>query len=539
MKLNLPIKLIVLLFCFLIACTVKYKHEKTELGNNQITLIFKNPPSPWRVISPNRVDGPYTPARCEINFIDDNLIPIQFFPNPEHEFDTLIVKTKRKIVEFRHSYKGLDKLSYIFQNGDSVLFTYRDKSPVASVLNRQSKIHDVNLDLFIKETLYPKDFSSLIKYSQPFLFMNHHSRDIQKELDSVVALADGNLSSEMNKEIDLIDSLYQNGLISSENYNFTKTRYIFRKKLIELNRLNGGPLAIKPILPNLTKENFNIQKEYNVELGFLKGENILDSKNDSLLYFGYQKDIIDWIYWRYLSNKVGRINSTYYSNGVASAGGSIPDYRSLYDTIQACSMLSQQTRNILKFNTVQGIMENYTIDEAKKVFNQFKDEVKDTALINFINRKYSLTTDINKAPNDLKLRSFHSETITFNDLLKKHKGKVIYLDFWGSGCQPCIKQFEHAKKLEELYKGKDLVQIYISSKQNREQWEKACRIYDKEDESYFVTNRFSSKQLEKMDVKFIPRYMLFDKNGELVIEAAPRPDDKNLIKLIDKYLAEN
>ncbi|MBN1187627.1 MAG: TlpA family protein disulfide reductase [Bacteroidales bacterium] len=538
MNQNYLTKSLVILFCFLIACTVKNKPEKTEMENNQITLIFKNPPPQWRVYKVNQVDGPYTPARCEINFIDDNFIPIQFFPNPELDFDTLIVKTKRKVVEFRHSYKGIDKLSYIFDNGDSVLFTYKDKTPVASVLNRQSKTHDVNLDLFIKETLYPNYYSSDVKYRQPFLFMNNSS-DFQKELDRVVALADENLSSEMNTAKNLIDSLYQNGLISNKNYNFTKTQYIYQKKLIELYKLKGGPLNAKRIFPNLTKENFNIQMGYNIELGLLKGENILDSKNDSSLYYGFQKDIIDWIYYYYLSRKVGGLNSTHYINGIASAGESIPDYLSLYDSIQTCSMLSQQTKNILKFKTIQNIIENYTIEEAKKAFNQFKIDVKDTALINFINNRYSLSTDINTDSYDLKLHSFHSETITFNDLLKKHKGKVIYLDFWSSGCPPCIKQFEHAKKIEALYQDKDLVQIYISSEPEKQQWEKACRRFDKIDESYFVTNRFTSKQLENMDIEYIPRYMLFDKNGKMVVEAAPRPDDKSLIKLIDKYLAEN
>ncbi|MFC0875622.1 TlpA family protein disulfide reductase [Saccharicrinis sp. FJH2] len=528
-------KSIVILFCFLIACTVKNKPEKTEMENNQITLIFKKPPPNWRVYKINQVDGPYTPARCEINFIDDNFIPIQFFPNSEHEFDTLIVKTKRKVVEFRHTYKGIDKLSYFFHNGDSVLFTYNDKTPVASVLNRQSKTHDVNLDLFIKETLYPNDYSSETKYRQPFLFMNN-TKDLQKELDRVVALADANLSSEMNTEINLIDSLYQNDLISTENYNLTKTQYIYQKKLIELFKINGGPRPARRIIPKLTKENFNIQLGYDIELGFLDGGNILDSKNDSSLYFGFQKDIIDWIYYNYLSRKVGSISSTHYINGIASAGGSIPDYLSLYDSIQACSMLSQQTKNILKFKTVQNIIENYTIDEAKKAFNQFKIDVKDTALINFINIKYSLPTDISVDSYDLELNSFYSETITFNDLLKKHKGKVVYLDFWSSGCPPCIKQFEHAKKLEALYHDKDLVQIYVSSEPNKQQWEKACRRFDIINESYFVTNRFTSKQLENMDIKFIPRYMLFDKNGKMVIEAAPRPNDKDLIEVIDKYL---
>lgn len=157
----------------MIACTSKNKPEKAELAHNQITLIFKSPPAKWKVY---REAGGYTPAHCEINFIDDNFIPIQFFPDSEHEFDTLIIKTKRKVVEFIHSHKGIDELSYIFHNGDTVLFTYKDKTPIASVLNRRTKTHDVDFDLLKKETFYPEDYSSYAKYISRVVYISYATK---------------------------------------------------------------------------------------------------------------------------------------------------------------------------------------------------------------------------------------------------------------------------------------------------------------------------------------------------------------------------
>ena len=122
--------------------------------------------------------------------------------------------------------------------------------------------------------------------------------------------------------------------------------------------------------------------------------------------------------------------------------------------------------------------------------------------------------------------------------LRKDQITVIYLDFWSSGCPPCIKQFEHSNRIKVLYGDKKLVQIYISIEPNRKIWEKACNKYDLKDESYYVGNRFTSKQLEKINIKYFPHYVLYDKNGNLVIESAPRPDNKDLLKLLDKYLAE-
>src|SRR5690242_10431357 len=108
------IQALIIVLSLLFSCTVKSTHKKAEHTNNQITLVFKNSPPNWEV---HLKSGGSTPARCEINYINDDFIPIQFLPNSEHEFDTLIIKTKRKVFEIRHSFKGLDELSYIFQNG--------------------------------------------------------------------------------------------------------------------------------------------------------------------------------------------------------------------------------------------------------------------------------------------------------------------------------------------------------------------------------------------------------------------------------------
>ena len=133
---------LIMIICLFFACTNAKKPDVTNEVNNQIVLIFNSPPPNWREY---RKDSAYSPSRCVIDFIDDNFISKQFIPDPSYEFDTLILHTNRKFVEFRHSYKGLDNLSYIFQNGDTILFTYQNKAPIAKVLNRETKSTDINL----------------------------------------------------------------------------------------------------------------------------------------------------------------------------------------------------------------------------------------------------------------------------------------------------------------------------------------------------------------------------------------------------------
>jgi thiol-disulfide isomerase/thioredoxin len=528
MRLNPIHYVFAILCCNLISCQNNVKHQTDIKKINQITLIFKSTPAPWKVHLEKYGEGAYTMGYEVINYIDDNFIGRRFLPDTLQN-DTLRIKTNRKWVEFIHTYNLYDKLSYIFQNGDSVIFTYRGKKPVVSVLNRKTKDNDVNFDLNKKETLYPKDYPSFTKIQGLFNFLR--DKNIEEEITLEKYLQD------FNNEKHYLDSLKQNNLISDTIYNFYKTQSIYQYKIVNLksslglNTLKKNNLKMR----KLTKEDLNLPVISDKELGQINYGNVLDSRNDSLLYVGFYNDVINLIHSN-LSMKVGRIESTHYVNGVADAGEMHIDYLALYDTICKGNLLSPLAINLWKFQTIQGIIENNTMDEIEKAFVRFKNEVKDTALINFVKEKYSISDD--KAVNDydLQLVNNQSEHLTFNKLLEKHKGKVIYMDFWNSGCPPCIREFEYSGKLKDKYKGKDFVQVFISSEPNKKRWLKTSDNYHLDSESYYVENRFTSHQLENMNVEYVPHYILFKKNGTQI--NVTRPSDKEIYKVIDKYLSE-
>ena len=523
--------------CLLIAgCKKDEKTQKNEVTlHNQITLIFENPPSKWKVYrNKDSKEGPYTPAQCEIKYLDDNFIPLQFFPDPEQTSDTLIVSTQRKIVEFNHSYKGLESLSYIFHPGDTVIFTYNENIPVAEVRNRKTKAFDVNYDLYKRKVIFADDFSSFVKLKTPFFFADF-SNGFKGAKEKIFNQSINMFAIEMKKEESILDSLIKKGLISSDLANFYSTKLLYQNKNVQLQS-QIGLNTIKPLQQTLTPADFSIQLKYDKELGSIIEENILDSKNDSLLYFSHYQGIINWLYYNYLSRKVGRVRSTNYVNNIATAGSNLPDYLSLCDSINSCRLLSQKAKNILHLKNIQNIIENYSIDESLQAFEKFKKDVADSAYINYVKNKYSLEDYSSSNSHDLRLISTNNEKISFDELLKKHKGKVIYLDFWGSYCAPCIREFEHASKLKEIYKDKNLVQVYISAEPDKKRWKSACKKHRIETESYYVENRYTSRQLESLNIKYFPHYLIYDQRGKLVNDFAPRPSEDKLIKLLDRYM---
>jgi thiol-disulfide isomerase/thioredoxin len=56
------------------------------------------------------------------------------------------------------------------------------------------------------------------------------------------------------------------------------------------------------------------------------------------------------------------------------------------------------------------------------------------------------------------------EYASFSDILQHPdlKGKVVYVDYWHTGCAPCLKEFEHMAKLKDQFKeSEDLAFLYL------------------------------------------------------------------------------
>ena len=169
-----------------------------------------------------------------------------------------------------------------------------------------------------------------------------------------------------------------------------------------------------------------------------------------------------------------------------------------------------------------------------KVYNFHAPQ--ETTLYNNIKEQYNLSADANQ----LLLEDIQGKTTNLSLLLKKHKGKVIYVDFWSSWCVPCREEMVPSAKLRELYKGKDVAFVYLAYKDTKSSWKKAAKQEGlaEIENNFIITNSKNSKTLEAIKLDLIPRYIIFDKQGSLVEMNAPRPSDKQVTTIIEKYLRQ-
>lgn len=131
------------------------------------------------------------------------------------------------------------------------------------------------------------------------------------------------------------------------------------------------------------------------------------------------------------------------------------------------------------------------------------------------------------------------DTVTrFQSIIKNYfKGTPVFVDFWASWCSPCLAEFRYEPQLHEFLAANNIKMLYISLDNSgfRENWKKLLSDY-KLDGYHYLANEQVKANAEKM-FQGIPRYMLFDQDGNLVEANALRPSSgKELYKQIKETL---
>ena len=140
---------------------------------------------------------------------------------------------------------------------------------------------------------------------------------------------------------------------------------------------------------------------------------------------------------------------------------------------------------------------------------------------------------------NLALADLKGGATILDSVIAQNRGKVIYVDFWASWCGPCRAQMPDAQKLRERYRGKDVAFVYLALNDVQERWLEAVRkehLNDTSCQNYIITSPKRARFIEEHRIHGIPRFMLFDRQGRLVDNDAPRPMSPNVVSVIDELL---
>lgn len=121
--------------------------------------------------------------------------------------------------------------------------------------------------------------------------------------------------------------------------------------------------------------------------------------------------------------------------------------------------------------------------------------------------------------------------------LSDYKGKVIYIDFWGTWCGPCRKEIPFLKELHTKFENNDKV-VFMSvalERGERDAWLNYVRSQGLKGVQLFVEKNNRSIG-ERFKIASVPTFMLVDKNGNLADINAKRPSDPGIEADIKKLL---
>lgn len=152
--------------------------------------------------------------------------------------------------------------------------------------------------------------------------------------------------------------------------------------------------------------------------------------------------------------------------------------------------------------------------------------------------KNFMTNQLTDGSNLNSLISSDEKSI-IKEICEKYSGKVIYIDFWAPWCAPCMAELEHSKALQEIYKGKDIVFLFLANNCKEDSWKATIANKKLTGEHMLLTNIQYKQLAESFGIKGIPHYVLIDKDGKLISKNATRPSEKYAIKSKLNKLLDN
>ncbi len=118
------------------------------------------------------------------------------------------------------------------------------------------------------------------------------------------------------------------------------------------------------------------------------------------------------------------------------------------------------------------------------------------------------------------------DEVDFGTILKRHEGKTILIDIWASWCRDCIKGMPKVKKLQRDHS--EIVYLFLSLDKTKTSWKKGIDKHELIGEHYYMQSGWKGDFATFLDLDWIPRYLVVDKDGTIKLFRAIKVDDKKI-----------
>lgn len=117
-----------------------------------------------------------------------------------------------------------------------------------------------------------------------------------------------------------------------------------------------------------------------------------------------------------------------------------------------------------------------------------------------------------------------------------YKGKVVYLDVWGTWCGPCREEMKYAAALKQHVDSSKVVFLYLDEDADEKdgQWREYVQMNNITGEHLRMNEQdigviWEALLPDSPLARTYPRFFIFGRNGKLVQANAKRPSDEEVL----------
>jgi thiol-disulfide isomerase/thioredoxin len=120
--------------------------------------------------------------------------------------------------------------------------------------------------------------------------------------------------------------------------------------------------------------------------------------------------------------------------------------------------------------------------------------------------------------------------VAFKDIIKKQKVKTTVIEVWASWCGDCVKAMPKVKELQANHP--EVAYTFISMDKTSDKWLAGIEKHELKGDHYMANDQMKGVFGQAIDLNWIPRYIILDKTGKIVLYRAIETD----FELIDATL---